>query len=93
MLSLHLVLVTLHGRFTINIEQDIELVTLNTISSVVLTKQAQEGTPEIIANSRRESSQESRYVLITFNTNWLHVTMQCIYGEFPYRLLTHHILD
>jgi hypothetical protein len=69
------VLVTLHGWFIISIEQDIELVTLNIISSVMLMKQAQEGTQEIIANSRRESSQESRYVLITFNTNWLHVTM------------------
>jgi hypothetical protein len=37
------VLVTLHGWFIISIEQDIELVTLNIISSVMLMKQAQEG--------------------------------------------------
>ena len=34
--SIHLVLVTLHGRSTMSIEQDkIEMVTLNTIFSVV----------------------------------------------------------
>jgi hypothetical protein len=36
MLELHLVLMTLHKQFTISIEQDkVELVTLNTIFSVV----------------------------------------------------------
>ena len=36
MLGLHLVLVILHGRFTISIEQDkIELVALNTIFGVL----------------------------------------------------------
>ena len=40
---LYLVLVTLHGQFTIDIEQDkiVELVTLNTIFSVVFNRRAQ----------------------------------------------------